>query len=324
MSNALTVQDMSTMDLGSVLAQSGFFSDAKDASKAVVKVLAGRELGFGPVASMTGINIVQGKVAVGANLIAAAIKGSGKYTYRIKEHTSTICAIEFFESGESLGISSFSMDDAKAAGLSNKAVWKQYPRNMLFARAISNGAKFHTPDIFGGPVYTPEELGEVVDGETGEILSSPEPIESEPEPVRQSATRQRDNGRQKASGTQRPLEPDALREFLHIKAMKKGNDIPATEKQIPFVASKFTEAFAGDSDPTACYHTALGWLWQKTSAKELTLGEAKATLDWLLAPEPDETGDIPLHEHAAEEAQRVLRLAMMDAGQVDMFEEGAE
>jgi len=40
---------------------------------------------------------------------------------------------------------------------------------MLFARAISNGAKWFCPDIFGGPVYTPDELGAEVD-EEGDII----------------------------------------------------------------------------------------------------------------------------------------------------------
>jgi hypothetical protein len=40
---------------------------------------------------------------------------------------------------------------------------------MLYARALSNGAKWYCPDVFGGPIYTPDELGAVVDGETGEL-----------------------------------------------------------------------------------------------------------------------------------------------------------
>ena len=62
-----------TMSLGSVLAKSGYFSDAKGEAQAVVKVLAGREMGFGPIASMTGVHIVQGKPTIGANLLGAAI-----------------------------------------------------------------------------------------------------------------------------------------------------------------------------------------------------------------------------------------------------------
>jgi hypothetical protein len=29
---------------------------------------------------------------------------------------------------------------------------------MLFARAMSDGVKWYTPDVFNGPVYTPDEI----------------------------------------------------------------------------------------------------------------------------------------------------------------------
>jgi hypothetical protein len=60
-------------------------------------VLAGREMGIGPVASMTGIYIVKGRVTLSANLMAAQIKRSGKYNYIIRRMDDTGCAIEFIE-----------------------------------------------------------------------------------------------------------------------------------------------------------------------------------------------------------------------------------
>lgn len=163
-----------TMKLGKTLADSGFFADAKNAAKAVVKVLAGRELGFGPIASMTGIHIISGKPSVGANLIAAKIKGSGRYTFRIATLTNERCELAIFESGQELQPRSlFTIQDAATAGLTtgkNAHSWNHYPRNMLFARAISNAARWHCPELFSGaPVYTPEELGATVDDE-GEII----------------------------------------------------------------------------------------------------------------------------------------------------------
>lgn len=157
-----------TTTLGSLLAKSGYFQDARDMAQAVVKVLAGRELGFGPIMSMTGIYIVKGRVTLSANLMAAAIKRSGKYTFRVRELSDKACKLEFFEQGQSLGESGFTMEDAKAAKLAGGDNWTHYPRNMLFARALSNGAKWYCPDIFGGPVYTPDELGVEVNGDTGE------------------------------------------------------------------------------------------------------------------------------------------------------------
>lgn len=172
MSNELAlVPDMPVMELGTVLARSGYFNDARDAAQAVVKVLAGRELGFGPVASMTGFYIVKGRVSMSANLMGAAVKRSGKYNYRILKHDESTCAIEFFEKAgdqwQSVGVSQFTIEDARKAGTQNL---DKFPRNMLFARAMSNGVKWYCPDVTGGPIYTPDELGEVVDGETGEII----------------------------------------------------------------------------------------------------------------------------------------------------------
>jgi hypothetical protein len=44
---------------------------------------------------------------------------------------------------------------------------------MLFARAMSNGARWYCPDVFAGPAYTPDELGADVDGETLAMVSPP-------------------------------------------------------------------------------------------------------------------------------------------------------
>ena len=164
--------------LGQILSQSGFFEDCKQASQAIVKFLAGSELGITAFASMCGIHLIKGKPAIGANLIAAAIKRSGRYDYRVVELSDRLCKIAFFEQRETaivgslhgggfsktwqqIGVSEFSAADAAKAGTQNMG---KFPRNMLFARCISNGVKWFCPDIFlGAPVYTPEELGATVD-----------------------------------------------------------------------------------------------------------------------------------------------------------------
>lgn len=169
--------DLDTLTLGKMLAQSGYFQDARDAAQAIVKVLAGRELGIGPVAAMTGIYIVKGRVTLSANLIGAAIKRSGRYNYRVTRMDNEGCTIEFYEHGEQIGVSTFDKQDAAAAGLAGGDNWRKFPRNMMWARAISNGAKWFCPDVFAGPIYTPDELGERVDGETGE------PIDVTPPPM---------------------------------------------------------------------------------------------------------------------------------------------
>jgi len=160
------------------MAKSGYFTDSREANQALVKIMAGQELGFGPFASMTGIHIIQGKPAFGANILAAAVKGSGRYDYQVAELTDTACELHFYRGKSKLGVSRFTLDDAKRAGTQNLG---KFPKNMLFARAISNGVKWYCPDIFmGAPVYTPDELGAEVD-ENGEVVNTTF-VEAKPEP----------------------------------------------------------------------------------------------------------------------------------------------
>lgn len=143
------------MSIGKAFAESGMFTDCKTAAQAVVKIQAGAEMGIPPFAAMSGIHIIQGKPTVGAGLMAANVKASGKYDYKVVEATEKVCSIDFFQGKEKLGNSTFTIEDAKKAGTKNV---DKFPKNMLFARAISNGVKWYTPDVFAGPVYTPEEF----------------------------------------------------------------------------------------------------------------------------------------------------------------------
>jgi hypothetical protein len=166
----LIVRDeMPLTELGAVLVKSGFFADTRDAAQAIVKIMAGRELGLPTIASMTGVYIVQGRVSLSANILAAVVKRSGRYDYRVLSLDDKACEIAFFQNGQAIGNSRFTAEDAKRAGTKNM---EKYPRNMLFARAMSNGVKWYCPDVTGGPVYTPEELGATVN-EDGDVTEMP-------------------------------------------------------------------------------------------------------------------------------------------------------
>ena len=187
MSTALVTQDVNMDELkrmGMMFALSGFFDTNGPQDVAVaqmaVKVLAGREIGFGPFAAVNGIHIIKGKPSISANLMAAAVKSSPKYDYKIVTMTDKEVSIQFYENGEKNGPpSTFTAADAAKAGTQNM---NKFPRNMLFARAMSNGVRFFCPDVFSGnTVYTPEELGArtddegyvIVDRASGEVIESP-------------------------------------------------------------------------------------------------------------------------------------------------------
>jgi len=159
-------------ELGQVFVKSGFFQDSKDEAQAIVKIMAGIEVGIQPITAMTGIHIVKGKVTLGANIMAAAVKNHPKYNYRVTKHDAKECTIVFYEGKEKIGISTFTMEEARQAGLINNPSWQKWPKNMLFARALSNGVRWYCPDAFGhAPVYVPEEMGLDVN-EDGEAINA--------------------------------------------------------------------------------------------------------------------------------------------------------
>jgi hypothetical protein len=164
--------------LGALLSASGYFKDARDMAQAAVKIQAGAELGIPPVAAMSSIYIVEGKPTLSAVLMGALVKRSGRYNYRVTEHDNDHCTIVFIEDKEQIGVSTFTYEDAQAAGVARNPTWNKYRRNMLFARAMSNGCRWYCPDVFGGPIYTPEELGEQrinADGEM-QVVESPKAV----------------------------------------------------------------------------------------------------------------------------------------------------
>lgn len=142
------------MQIGQVFAESGMFPDVKSQAQAVVKILAGRELGLSPFESMKNIYMVNNKLAIQSNALASLIKTNQKYDYSVDTLTDQECKITFYrlKDGEekNIGESIFTFKDAAKAGLANKDNWQNYPKNMLFARALANGVRFYCPDAACG------------------------------------------------------------------------------------------------------------------------------------------------------------------------------
>ena len=186
-SGSIQIQSIDDLSrVSAMMAKSGFFDDAKSAHQAGVKIMAGMELGLPPVASVRGIDIIDGNTSLSSALVAALIKQHPHYDYKVVETTDERCEIAFYEGGQKQGTTSFTMDEARSVvawtdssgehTLADKDNWQNYPSDCLFARTISRGRRRFCPDVGLGRLYTAEEMG--TDGEPqvvdAEVVDDPE------------------------------------------------------------------------------------------------------------------------------------------------------
>jgi hypothetical protein len=139
-------------------------------------VLAGRELGLGPMASLRGIDMIEGSPHLSGETIMALVRRAGHRIRIVHMNPQGATVIgERLEGGQVVesGEFSFLEEDARAAGLLGKNNWKSYAAVMMAWRAITMCGRFMFADLLGGGVkltYTADELGgqgepEVFDGD---------------------------------------------------------------------------------------------------------------------------------------------------------------
>ena len=299
------------------LYKSGYFKDATSEAQAIVKVMAGAELGLPPFASMTGINIIQGKPALGSNVIATLVKNDARYDYRIKSCTNTECELVWFENGKEVGASTFTIAEAATAGLSNKDNWKKYPSDMLFARAISRGARRYAPGIFGGsPVYTPEELGADED-EDGYIVDAVvKDYKTADDILHDLGYEDKDTKVEDPAWdpNRRPYPPEVLKERITERTYYyvKKKDTVYFESHGKILAKHLTTTFDGDN--TKRYELCK-WLVGETSTKKMSGATVLAMLDWL----GTQNFDVPPSQDAINEAKTAHATALKAEGQQELL-----
>lgn len=105
-----------------------------------------------------GLYYVKGKVEMSARLMNSLIRAQKHSITRDKRSDDSICILhgKRADNGDTW-TESFSMADAQRAGLANNAVWKNFARDMLFARALSRLARQLFPDVIGN-VYVEGEI----------------------------------------------------------------------------------------------------------------------------------------------------------------------
>jgi hypothetical protein len=150
--------------IAKAFAKSGYFKDVKSEAQAAVKIIAGEELGLGPMAAMEGLTLIEGKLGFRGNLVATLVKQHPTYDYKVVETTDEKCILDFYDGDEKVGRSEFTVKDAERAGLIKaKGNWEKYPKAMCFNRALTQGVRTYIPDVTAGaPAYTDDEIEEAI------------------------------------------------------------------------------------------------------------------------------------------------------------------
>ena len=192
------------MAQSAMLVESGLLpKDIKTPAAAAAIILTGRELGIPPMQAFRAIYIVNGKPTISTEHMAAMLLQAGM-TYNIDQLDMDGCVITFMRPGMSY-THSFMKEDAVKASLWGTNTWAKYPKDMMYNRCFSAGARKFAPDVLG-KMYTPEEIDPdsvTVDaaGQTVVIATKPEP-----EPPTQADQQKRDDA-PPADSTRRSTKP---------------------------------------------------------------------------------------------------------------------
>lgn len=131
-------------------ASSGLYGGVGGEQKIFMILLAARELGIMPMQALNGgIWNIQGKIEISARLMSAMIRRAG-HSIISKVCNETECTLEGkrADNGDTFR-ASFTMEDARKAGLAGRGPWKSYAEDMLYARAMSRLGRRLFPDVIG-------------------------------------------------------------------------------------------------------------------------------------------------------------------------------
>src|SRR5580765_8524745 len=131
----------------------------------VLAVQMGDELGLAPMQSLQNISVINGRPAVWGDAVLGLCRQSAvckdiveTVTGEGERMVATCTAIRV---GSEPVVRSFSVDDAKKAGLWNKSgPWQQYPKRMLQMRARGFAVRDCFPDVLRG-LITAEEAADI-------------------------------------------------------------------------------------------------------------------------------------------------------------------
>ncbi|WTX01070.1 recombinase RecT (plasmid) [Streptomycetaceae bacterium NBC_01309] len=165
----------------------------------------GRALNLDVVTTICSIHVIKGKPTQSADLMLSRARNAGHRVRITPERTRCVVKIVRVDDPEDETVIEWTLDDAVTACLcelrngrpyardekGRPTSWEKYPRAMLRSRAIAEAVRTACPEVLHGAIYTPEELGAVVDVDGNPITVIPGVVEQ--------------------TGTEKPTAPRVIR-----------------------------------------------------------------------------------------------------------------
>lgn len=150
--------------MAQILVSSGLTPRGVDTPQKAFLIMAqGRELGLSTMQSLGNLYVVEGKVSLSSDLMAAmALKSSVCEYLRCVEMSPERATYVAKRKGGVEFRFSFSWDDATKAGLTGRATYKANPADMLRHRALSKCVRAVFPDVVAG-LYSRDEAEDIID-----------------------------------------------------------------------------------------------------------------------------------------------------------------
>lgn len=149
----VSVNDIQTMAVA--IAKSGLFG-MRSPEQAMALMLIAQAEGMHPAIAARDYHVIQGRPALKADAMLARFQAAGGKVEWLRYDDKEVTGKFSHPQGGTATIT-WTIQQAMSAGLASKDVWRQYPRQMLRSRVISEGVKTIYPGVAVG-VYTPEEV----------------------------------------------------------------------------------------------------------------------------------------------------------------------
>ncbi len=191
MSNALTTKtttfDLSPQTFDQALTFSQYLADSDMVPKdykgkpgnCLIAMQWGAEVGLKPLQALQNLAVINGRPALWGDSVIAIVRGSPLCEYVIETDDGQTATCTVKRRGEPEQIRTFSVDDARAAGLAGKqGPWSQFPKRMRQMRARAFALRDVFPDVLRGlPVA--EELQDMAHAPVEKHMGQAEVVQPE-------------------------------------------------------------------------------------------------------------------------------------------------